>query len=210
MCNYCKKTGHTIDQCYKIHGFPDDFKFTKPKRYQKGPVAGNVFSTGEASQQGNSDHAALNSLSPENVSQLLGLLQKMNQKDQAESSANMISSGITKSLESHACLLKIDKCSWILDSGASEHITTDRSFFTNINPFTEPITVTLPNSHKVRVTHTGSVQLFSDLILENVLYIPFFKFNLISIHKLCRQLQKSILFSPNSCLILQGPSVKSP
>jgi len=20
VCNYCKKTGHTIDQCYKIHG----------------------------------------------------------------------------------------------------------------------------------------------------------------------------------------------
>ncbi|KAH0645561.1 hypothetical protein KY284_033445 [Solanum tuberosum] len=137
---------------------PADFKFTKPKRYQKGPVAGNVFSTGEASQQGNSDHAALNSLSPENVSQPLGLLQKMNQKDQAESSTNMISSGITKSLESHACLLKIDKCSWILDSGASEHITTDRSFFTNINPFTEPITVTLPNSHKVRGPSVKSPQ----------------------------------------------------
>ncbi|KAH0645108.1 hypothetical protein KY284_032992 [Solanum tuberosum] len=101
VCNYCKKTGHTIDQCYKIHGFPDDFKFSKPKRYQKGPVAGNVFSTGEASQQGNSDHAALN------------------------------------------------------NSGASEHITSDRSFLSNINPLTEPIIVTLPNSHKVSVTHTG-------------------------------------------------------
>lgn len=21
-CNYCKKTGHTIDKCYKIHGYP--------------------------------------------------------------------------------------------------------------------------------------------------------------------------------------------
>ncbi|KAH0675186.1 hypothetical protein KY285_022987 [Solanum tuberosum] len=136
VCNYCKKTGHTIDQCYKIHGFPDDFKFTKPKRYQKGPVVGNVFSTGEASQQGNSDHAALNSLSPENVSQLLGLLQKMNKKDQAESSANMISS----------------------DSGASEHITSDRSFFSNINPLTESIIVTLPNSHKARGPSVKSPQ----------------------------------------------------
>lgn len=43
-----------------------------------------------------------------------------------------------------------------------------------------------------------------------MLRIPYFKFNLISIHKLCKQLQKSIFFTPNSCLILQGPSVKSP
>lgn len=28
ICTYCKKSGHTIDQCYIIHDFPTDFKFT--------------------------------------------------------------------------------------------------------------------------------------------------------------------------------------
>jgi len=125
VCNYCKKIRHTIDQCYKIHDFPADFKFTKPKKYQKGPIAGNVFNTGEASQQGNSYVASVKSLSSENVAQLLGLLQKMNQKDQGDSSVNMISSGMAK-LKSHVCVLKIDKYSWLLDSGASEHITYDK------------------------------------------------------------------------------------
>ncbi|XP_015159744.1 uncharacterized protein [Solanum tuberosum] len=32
-CNYCKKVGHNIEQCYKLYGFPPDFKFTKNKRY---------------------------------------------------------------------------------------------------------------------------------------------------------------------------------
>jgi len=45
VCNYCKKIGHTIDHCYKIHGFSSDFKFTKSKKYQKGTIASNVFST---------------------------------------------------------------------------------------------------------------------------------------------------------------------
>nr|XP_016451431.1 PREDICTED: uncharacterized protein LOC107776114 [Nicotiana tabacum] len=31
-CIYCKKPGHTIDNCYKLHGFPSDFKFTKNRR----------------------------------------------------------------------------------------------------------------------------------------------------------------------------------
>ncbi|XP_075087844.1 uncharacterized protein LOC142169822 [Nicotiana tabacum] len=31
-CKYCKKLRHTIDKCYRIHYFPNDFKFTKNKR----------------------------------------------------------------------------------------------------------------------------------------------------------------------------------
>ncbi|TMW84848.1 hypothetical protein EJD97_024249, partial [Solanum chilense] len=31
FCEYCKKSGHTKDKCYKLHGFPSDFKFTKGK-----------------------------------------------------------------------------------------------------------------------------------------------------------------------------------
>nr|XP_033512074.1 uncharacterized protein LOC117276801 [Nicotiana tomentosiformis] len=32
-CKYCKKPGHTVDKCYRLHGFPTDFKFTKNKKY---------------------------------------------------------------------------------------------------------------------------------------------------------------------------------
>lgn len=34
ICAYCKKPGHSIDKCYRIHGFPTDFKFTKQKKFQ--------------------------------------------------------------------------------------------------------------------------------------------------------------------------------
>lgn len=29
FCKYCKKSGHLIDKCYKLHGFPSGFRFTK-------------------------------------------------------------------------------------------------------------------------------------------------------------------------------------
>ena len=32
VCNHYKKPGHTKAQCYRLHGFPANFKFTKPKR----------------------------------------------------------------------------------------------------------------------------------------------------------------------------------
>ncbi|XP_009609038.1 uncharacterized protein [Nicotiana tomentosiformis] len=31
-CKYCIKGGHTVDKCYRLHGFPTDFKFTKNKK----------------------------------------------------------------------------------------------------------------------------------------------------------------------------------
>ncbi|KAH0679932.1 hypothetical protein KY284_021017 [Solanum tuberosum] len=29
VCSFCKKFGHTVDKCYRVIGFPTDFKFTK-------------------------------------------------------------------------------------------------------------------------------------------------------------------------------------
>ncbi|XP_055833160.1 uncharacterized protein LOC129902130 [Solanum dulcamara] len=40
LCNYCKMTNHTIDNCYRLIGFPADFKFTKSKKFQ-GTVRSN-------------------------------------------------------------------------------------------------------------------------------------------------------------------------
>lgn len=31
FCDYCKKPGHIKDKCYRLHGFPPNFKFTKGK-----------------------------------------------------------------------------------------------------------------------------------------------------------------------------------
>ena len=46
------------------------------------------------------------------------------------------------------------------------------------------IFVRLPNGDMVKVTHVGSVQVSASLLLENVLCIPSFSFNLIFISKL--------------------------
>lgn len=32
FCNYCKKPRHSVDKCYKIHGFPPNFKFKGGRR----------------------------------------------------------------------------------------------------------------------------------------------------------------------------------
>nr|XP_016451320.1 PREDICTED: uncharacterized protein LOC107776029 [Nicotiana tabacum] len=50
--SYSKKPGHSIDKCYRIHGFPADSKFTKKKRFQGGARANNAFFSNEESEDG--------------------------------------------------------------------------------------------------------------------------------------------------------------
>lgn len=32
FCNYCKKPGHTIEKCYRLHGFPPNNKYKGTRR----------------------------------------------------------------------------------------------------------------------------------------------------------------------------------
>ena len=76
---------------------------------------------------------------------------------------------------------------WVLDTGATNHIIHSTSLFTNITS-SIPSFVHLPNGKKVLVTHIGTVQLTPTLILEDVICVPVFSFNLILVSKLTKSL----------------------
>jgi len=101
----------------------------------------------------------------------------------------------------------INSLTWILDSGASKYMTYDASIMFNIKPVNSPLHISLPNSHKIKVTHWGNVRIFPNLILSNVLYVPSFRYNLLSIQKLCNQFNCLLIFSSYG-VIIQGPSMK--
>ena len=72
-----------------------------------------------------------------------------------------------------------------------------------------PILVSLPNGYKVQVTYHGTLKINDHLILDNVLVVPHFKFNLLSVKRLTAQLHCQVIFTKCLCT-LQGPSQKSP
>ena len=59
----------------------------------------------------------------------------------------------------------------------------------------------MPNGEKVTVTHIGTIQITSTLILENVLYVPSFSFNLILVSKLTKFLSCCLVFLSKFCFI---------
>jgi len=117
--------------------------------------------------------------------------------------------GITYALNAIHSFCVLSQGMWILDNAASEHMCSDQSLLQNISILDSLILVSLPNGTQVKVTQKGKLAITENLVLNGVLLVPNFKFNLLSIKRLCEQLHSMVYFSENLC-ILQAPSLKRP
>ncbi|CAA7044889.1 unnamed protein product [Microthlaspi erraticum] len=107
----------------------------------------------------------------------------------------------------HQCLSSLYNSlpagSWIIDSGATTHVCFDLALFSNLLPVSA-VTVSLPNGIREPISHTGIVHLSHDLVLHNVLHVPSFRFNLISVSSLLKDSNSSNHFYSNHCLIQES------
>ena len=84
---------------------------------------------------------------------------------------------------------------WILDSGSSDHISGKKDLFSSLTTTTTLPTVTLANGSQTMAKGIGLAHPLPPLPLTSVLYTPECPFNLISISKIPRTLNCSIIFS---------------
>lgn len=225
FCRYCKKSGHLIDKCFKLHGFPQSNSYIKGRKSaahlstSTDCVSVDPRNSSVSAPLGDpiASQPVIPGLSRQQCDQIVSLIQQtLSTSDQASSSmssANFAGTFMSESLvsDSKLCMLThINSATWIIDSGASNHMTYDKNLLFDIIPLTVPYLVSLPNGYKVKVTCTGSFALTPSLTLHNVLLVPSFKHNLISVHKLMKQLNCLVLFTPTSCLLylLQDLSLK--
>ena len=87
----------------------------------------------------------------------------------------------TDNVSSISCSMsKVGESEWILDSGATNYVTSFSHLYSSCRQISL-IIVKLPTSHTVTTTYVGTTRFSHSLYLEDVLYIPSFQFNLISI-----------------------------
>ncbi|XP_015162182.1 uncharacterized protein [Solanum tuberosum] len=186
--DYCKRPGHIKDKCYRLHGFPPNFKFTKGKNTTF--VAAVLGESNEALDNHLDEPCTLRTygnltLTKEQQTQLLHLLGSFQSGSPCTSSDN-----ITSGAANFVAILACSTHSEVIDNLSDKF--------------------SLPNGYRVKVTEIGDVVLSPTLTLHKVLFAPSFKFNLISIHSLTVHLLKSdVNFSASSC-VLQAPSLKRP
>jgi hypothetical protein len=91
---------------------------------------------------------------------------------------------------------------WVIDTGATYHIVCSVSLLTSITSLVIK-KVRLPNGNSAVVTHIGIVRISVNLILTNVLCVPSFSFNLISVSKLVKFFKCYFIFLSEFCFIQQ-------
>lgn len=99
------------------------------------------------------------------------------------------------------CLVSFNSDVWIIDTGVSEHMWFDKISLHNLLSLPCHVHINLPNSNRVTVTHIGNIHILPTLILNNVLLVPSFKYNLLFVHRLCLQFNCTIYFNSDKCLM---------
>lgn len=91
---------------------------------------------------------------------------------------------------------------WIPHTGATNHMCCAFSSMHNIHSLFFPLTVKFPNEENATVTHVGVVWLHPLFIfIPEVLLIPTYAFNILSISKLSTQVNSTILFISSECYL---------
>ncbi|VFQ91598.1 unnamed protein product [Cuscuta campestris] len=94
FCEYCKKKGHTAAKCYKLVGFPKDFKFSRPRRF-----AANVVSEEEPADV--SEAKPSGQLNPELYNQFIKLMNSFH-----DDKAHSTSQAFTAHMAEDRCVLQ--------------------------------------------------------------------------------------------------------
>ncbi|CAN1250015.1 hypothetical protein LINPERPRIM_LOCUS7305 [Linum perenne] len=242
VCSYCGFVGHTVDVCYKKHGFPPGYK-PRPRQSQQT----HQFHNSQAHQPNHQSQAHCVAsydasvtapttaadgpvtMSRSDWTQFQQQYQRMAQIVQQPSVVShpspqhmpdngddfprvnsVISTDQTgpSGNQSHFALAcGYSAFSWVLDTGATDHIACDHSLFSCLTRI-DNIFVQLPTGDRVQAIGRGTVRYSDNLLLQDVLFIPGFSFNLISISQLVKKTSLSIIFHQSSCLIQEFPSLK--
>ncbi|XP_019423021.1 PREDICTED: uncharacterized protein LOC109332492 [Lupinus angustifolius] len=190
LCSFCNKSRHTVDSCYKKHGFSPNYK----KNH-------NInFINSEDDNQNNH----LGVFTTEQHKAILALL-----KQPANSQVtNQITNTETSDPGNPITLIfPIKPKDWVLDTGATDHVCFSLSEFQSFIKI-DHIQIRLPNGSKVVSSIAGTVIFSKDLCLSNVLCIPKFSFNLISVSKLTTTLNCKLTFTNTKCVMQEESTLR--
>jgi len=180
-CSHCFNQKHIRENCFQLHGYLDWWHDLQARKRRNG--AGTTGIPGKA--------AVVVATKPH-----LSVIQPVPTSTKAPPHLNSGNSGLAL-LTSHsdtACN------TWLLDSGATDHMTFDTSDFSHTS---SPRRTSIANANGgvSPVTGAGSVTLFSSLHLTNTLLVPSLSHKLMSVGQFTTDLRCVVLMYSNFCLI---------
>ncbi|XP_071719137.1 uncharacterized protein [Rutidosis leptorrhynchoides] len=212
-CTFCSQEGHGFEQCFERIGYPDWYKGRKGKKcnimaaqiatdfspfmYRDTPFdfEGEVEVNGGKHELG---QKLVNAACQEMMKMFKG-------KGQEQDTGASFHTSLQILAKRHSDFnFKID---WIIDTGASNHMSPHIGLFQSIRELNRPIRLKLPDGTSKWVKQVGSVKINPTLTLTQVFYVPDFKVNLLSVGTLLKSKFLLAIFFP-TWFVFQDPSIK--
>ena len=198
-CEHCRRPGHTKETCWKLHGKPADWKPSRTHNERESRA-------NAVSSESPTAH------SPFSKDQMDILQKLISQAYSSSSTPTIISTGSVAQRGNIPSALHVSHHSltpWIVDSGASDHMTGDKNLFSSFSPCTKDMTVRIADGTCSQVIGKGTVHISQDLILHSVLFVPKLDCNLLSVSKLNHDLNCMTKFLEKSCVFQDLASGKT-
>ena len=171
-CDFCNKPCHTRENCWKIHGKPANLKGNKPGRA--------IIPT--------ANEAETSPFTTEQMEHLLALL-----KSNLTSGTSSVSLAHTGN-ELYALSCRFKSTPWIIDSGASDHMTNSSNMFESYSPCPGNKKVRIADGNFSPIAGKGLIKTSEGIDLKYVLHVPKLTCNLLSISKLSRDSNCCVIF----------------
>ncbi|KAI3781572.1 hypothetical protein L2E82_11589 [Cichorium intybus] len=196
VCKHCNMKGHTIERCYKLIGFPKDFK---PRNENSSQIKSSVNTViRDPSVSSDNDNKLAMQFTNEQVSKILGLINEKG--SMGDVFANM--AGISAMCAYSSVESSFGHRDWVVDSGATQHMTGSFMNFENSVDVSDlEMSVDHPNGSKAMISKIGDLKLLPTVVLKDVLFVPEFKVHLLSVHKLARDSRIGVYFNEHNCYL---------
>lgn len=93
-----------------------------------------------------------------------------------------------------------NRLEWIIDTRASDHMISNSSLLSSKYRLVNPIYIGLPDGSVKTVNEAGKLQFTENVYLNDVLVVPGFKHNLMSVGKLLEDSKMIVSFSSTGCI----------
>lgn len=130
-------------------------------------------------------------------------MQQMSNNHSMKLDVNMVQNTHASPFEGHfafTIVTSMERTTWIVDSGASTHICCNVKLLDTTYRLDQEVKIYLPDGTSRIVTHGGKVKLNNYIVLIDVLYVPGFTHNLISVAQLIHALEVKCLFFKTHCV----------
>ncbi|CAA7015079.1 unnamed protein product [Microthlaspi erraticum] len=190
LCKHCNRGGHPSESCYALIGYPEWWGERPRSRSMQTRGRGSSSTTG-ATGRGRGTPSFANAVrvnaspTPERANHVItdqdrdgvtGL-----SDEQWRALVALLNGGKNTTTETLTGMNSLPY--WILDTGASHHITGNFAMLTNVRDMA-PVIVILADGHEKISVKEGTVHLGSGLILQSVFYVEGFQSDLISLGQL--------------------------